>query len=186
MVYDGGGCRRGPFAFCDYEVLAYPDQFPLNRLSRSTISKLQRRWRASASHSLIYFVPDYQKPMQMADVVVRFLGQHNYVMSERGFFVIRRNSSAEESKQWAQSIISKLIEERGDSFSLSAGVSEYPFQRYSKTEITRNCQKAILHGEFFGYRSVVIFDAVSLNISGDIYYGEGDLSGAVREYRLGL
>jgi tetratricopeptide (TPR) repeat protein len=179
-------CRRGPFAFCDYEVLAYPDHFPLNRLSRSTVSKLQRRWRPSVNHSLIYFVPDYQKPMQMADVVVRFFGQHNYVMSEKGFFVIRRNASAEESKQWAQSIIRKLIEESGDGFSLSAGVSEYPFQRYSKTEIIRNCQKAIMHGEFFGYRSVVIFDAVSLNISGDIYYGEGDLSGAVREYRLGL
>ncbi len=179
-------CKRGPFAFCDYEVLAYPDHFPLNRFSRSTVSKLQRRWKTSKRHSLIYFVPDYQKPIQMADVVVRFLGQHNYVVSEEGFFVIRRNSSAEESKQWAHTLINTLVEERGDGFSLSAGVSEYPFRRYSKTEIIRNCQKAILHGEFFGYRSVVVFDAVSLNISGDIYYGEGDLFGAVREYRLGL
>ena len=179
-------CRRGPFAFCDYDLLAYPDHFPLNRLPRSIITKLQRRWSNSENHSLIYFVPDYQKPMQMADVVVRFLGQNNYVISEAGIFVIKRNSTAEESKKWAQAIIEKLVEERGDGVSMSAAVSEYPFQHYSKTEIIRNCQKAILHGEFLGYRSVVIFDAVSLNISGDIYFGEGDLSGAVREYRRGL
>ncbi len=179
-------CRRGPFAFCDYDVLAHPDHFPLNRLSRSVISRLQRRWRTSTQYSLIYFVPDYQQPDQMADAVVRFLGQHNYVMSEGGVFVIKRNATAKESGQWAQSIIDKLVEERGDGFSLSAGVSEFPFRRYSRTEIIRNCQKAILHGEFLGYKSVVIFDAVSLNISGDVYYGEGDLSGAVREYRCGL
>ena len=96
-----------------------------------------------------------------------------------GFFVIRCDSAAEDSKQWAEGIIKTLVKEKGSGFSLSAGISEYPFKRYAKTEIVRNCQKAILHAEFFGYGSVVVFDAVSLNISGDIYYGEGDLAGAV-------
>ncbi len=179
-------CRRGPFAFCDYDALAHPEHFPLHRVSRSTISKLQRRWKNSSAHSLIYFVPDYKRPQEMADVVVRFFGKHNYVMADDGFFVIRCNSTAEDSKQWAEGIIATLIGEKDSGFSLSAGISEYPFQRYAKTEIVRNCQKAILHAEFFGYGSIVVFDAVSLNISGDIYYGEGDLAGAVREYRHGL
>ena len=179
-------CSRGPFAFCDYDSLAHPEHFPLHRVSRSTISRLQRRWKNSHAHSLIYFVPDYKRPQEMADVVVRFFGQHNYVMADDGFFVIRGDATAEESKQWAEGIINTLVKEKGSGFSLSAGISEYPFQRYAKTEIVRNCQKAILHAEFFGYGSVVVFDAVSLNISGDIYYGEGDLAGAAREYRLGL
>ena len=179
-------CSRGPFAFCDYDSLAHPEHFPLHRVSRSTTSKLQRRWKNSESHSLIYFVPDYKRPQEMADVVVRFFGQHNYVMADNGFFVIRCDSTAQASKQWAEGMINSLVKEKGDGFSLSAGISEYPFQRYAKTEIVRNCQKAILHAEFFGYGSVVVFDAVSLNISGDIYYGEGDLAGAAREYRLGL
>jgi tetratricopeptide (TPR) repeat protein len=46
--------------------------------------------------------------------------------------------------------------------------------------------KALLHGEFYGYMSCVVFDALSLNVSGDIHFGEGDLVGAVREYRHGL
>ena len=179
-------CRRGPFGFCDYDSLAHPEHFSLNRISRSTAAKLQRRWKNSQAHSLIYFVPDYKKPQDMADVVMRFFGNHNYVMADDGFFVIRTELTANDSKKWAEGLIKTLIEEKGNGFSLSAGISEYPFHGYTKTEIIRNCQKAILHAEFFGYGSVVVFDAVSLNISGDIYYGEGDLAGAVREYRLGL
>ncbi|PID76531.1 MAG: hypothetical protein CSB24_06105, partial [Deltaproteobacteria bacterium] len=45
---------------------------------------------------------------------------------------------------------------------------------------------ACVHGEFFGSGSVVVFDSVSLNISGDIFYSEGDLRRAIKEYRLGL
>jgi len=179
-------CKRGPFAFCDYDVLAYPDHFPLKRLPRSTVSKLQRRWRNNEQHSLIYFVPDYKQPSEITDILVAYFGQHTYVMSEEGFFVIRRNSTAKQSQRWAESLSEELIKEKGKGYSLSAGISEYPFQRYTKSEIIRNCQKAVLHGEFLGYGSSVIFDAVSLNISGDIYYAEGDLAGAVREYRHGL
>ena len=43
-----------------------------------------------------------------------------------------------------------------------------------------------MHAAFFGPGSVVVFDAVSLNISGDIFYGDGDLESAVREYKRGL
>ena len=143
-------CRRGPFAFCDYDSLAHPEHFPLHRISRSTLTKLQRRWKNSYAHSLIYFVPDYKRPQEMADVVVRFFGKHNYVMADDGFFIMRCDSTAEDSKHWAEGIITTLTNEKGSGCSLSAGISEYPFQRYAKTEIVRNCQKAILHAEFFG------------------------------------
>ncbi|MEE4166169.1 MAG: tetratricopeptide repeat protein, partial [Desulfocapsaceae bacterium] len=179
-------CRRGPFGFCDYESLAHPEYFPLNHESRSVRSKLQRRWKNSHCHSLVYFVPDYKQVKEVADLVVRFFGNHEYVVSEKGFFVIRCDSTAEDSRQWAEELISRITSEQGNGLSLSAGISGYPFQDYTKTEIIRNCQKAILHAEFFGYGSVAVFDALSLNISGDVYYGEGDLAGAVREYRQGL
>jgi tetratricopeptide (TPR) repeat protein len=46
--------------------------------------------------------------------------------------------------------------------------------------------KALLHGTFLGPGSCVVFDSLSLNVSGDAYFGESDLSSAVREYRKGL
>ena len=179
-------CKRGPFAFCDFDALAHPEQFPLRRFPAKTTAKLRRRWKKWNTFALVYFVPDFKKPAQMADVLLNYFSTHPSVVSEEGFFVIQRNSSAIEAKNWAESLIKQLIEDRGKGFSLSAGISEYPFRNYSRTEIARNCLKAILHGEFFGYGSVVVFDAISLNISGDIYYGEGDLSSSVREYKRGL
>ena len=43
-----------------------------------------------------------------------------------------------------------------------------------------------MHTAFYGPGTITSFDKVSLNVSGDIYYGEGDLVRAVREYRKGL
>ena len=66
------------------------------------------------------------------------------------------------------------------------GVSSYPFADFRKSELLLNCRKALFHGTFLEAGVVVIFDAVSLNISGDVFYGEGDLVRAVKEYRRGL
>jgi len=49
-----------------------------------------------------------------------------------------------------------------------------------------NACKALQHTLFFGPGTLTGFDGVSLNISGDVCYNEGDMTGAVREYRLGL
>ena len=49
-----------------------------------------------------------------------------------------------------------------------------------------NARKALLHAEFYGPGHAVQFDAVSLNVSGDIHFSDGDLAGALREYRRGL
>ncbi len=70
--------------------------------------------------------------------------------------------------------------------SCSAGIAWYPCLDYSRGALPANCRKALLHASFYGPGSVVVFDGVSLNVSGDRYYMEGDLGGAVREYRQGL
>ncbi|RPH40197.1 MAG: tetratricopeptide repeat protein [Desulfobulbaceae bacterium] len=69
---------------------------------------------------------------------------------------------------------------------MSAGIACYPHADFKKSEILINCRKALLHSAFFGSGSITAFDAVSLNVSGDIYYSDGDLPSAVREYRRGL
>ena len=44
----------------------------------------------------------------------------------------------------------------------------------------------MLHAGFLGPDTVTLFDGVSQNVCGDIYYGEGDLVRAVKEYSKGL
>jgi len=179
-------CKRGPFAFCDYEFIANPAQFPLRPMARSPISKLQRYWRHLDNFSLIYLRPDFLRCEQCDRFITTYLKDEIVVKENLGYFVIREKSTAETSKLWIEHIIKEMLEEHGKQYSFSAGISEFPFENYAKTETIRNCQKALLHGTFYGKTSFVIFDALSLNVSGDAFFAEGDLKGAVREYRRGL
>lgn len=69
---------------------------------------------------------------------------------------------------------------------VSIGIAVYPVLSYAKTDILKNAHKALDHADFFGADSCVVFDSVSLNISGDKCYQSGDLEGAMNEYYLAL
>lgn len=70
--------------------------------------------------------------------------------------------------------------------SFSAGVAPFPCGSFRKAAIALNARKALMHATFHGAAGVSLFDAVALNISGDVYYNDGDLTEAIREYQLGL
>ncbi|MBU0545422.1 MAG: tetratricopeptide repeat protein [Proteobacteria bacterium] len=69
---------------------------------------------------------------------------------------------------------------------VTSGVAEYPAFSYKKHEIIENARKALEHADFFGPGSIVTFDAVSLNISGDKLYQNGDINGAIKEFMTAL
>jgi tetratricopeptide (TPR) repeat protein len=69
---------------------------------------------------------------------------------------------------------------------VSIGISLYPLMMYTRDETIENARKALNHAAFFGPDSMVEFDAVSLNISGDNFYQRGDLDGAVKEFQKAL
>jgi tetratricopeptide (TPR) repeat protein len=69
---------------------------------------------------------------------------------------------------------------------ISIGIASYPTITYKKNQILDNAKKALDHASFFGPKSCVAFDSVSLNISGDKYYQHGDLDGAMEEFKLAL
>ena len=70
--------------------------------------------------------------------------------------------------------------------SVSIGVAIYPMLDYDRGQIVENARKALVHASFLGPASVVAFDAVSLNISGDALYQAGDVAGAAQEFERGL
>jgi tetratricopeptide (TPR) repeat protein len=66
------------------------------------------------------------------------------------------------------------------------GIAEFPCIDFKKNQVIDNAQKAMVHASFFGVNSRVVFDAVSLNISGDLYYQHGHIAEAIEEFTAAL
>ncbi|MGD1971118.1 MAG: tetratricopeptide repeat protein [Desulfobacterales bacterium] len=69
---------------------------------------------------------------------------------------------------------------------VSAGIAEYPTLNYQTSDVLANALKALDHAAFLGPNSAVLFDAVSLNISGDQLFDKGDLKGSIEEFKQAL
>ena len=69
---------------------------------------------------------------------------------------------------------------------LTIGVAAYPKIGYGREHILDNAVKALDHAMFFGPDSAVVFDAVSLNVSGDGLYDRGDIYAAMDEFKRAL
>jgi tetratricopeptide (TPR) repeat protein len=99
-----------------------------------------------------------------------------------GCFFTPRNQTT--SLKLAQEIKKNLAESTHETVSI--GIASYPTLGFKKEEILDNAVKALDHAAFFGPASIVAFDAVSLNISGDNLYQNGDINGAVGEYKIAI
>src|SRR4030042_6233018 len=86
-----------------------------------------------------------------------------------------------ECLQTGQAIQEELSKRRKETVSI--GVAQYPTLNFSRSQVFENAVKALDHAAFFGSNSRIVFDAVSLNISGDARYQEGDVEGAIREFQ---
>lgn len=94
------------------------------------------------------------------------------------------NHDAQSAKGIAQQIIDTLAQTTLDRVTI--GLSQFPHLAYDRSDAMQNACKALNHAAFFGPSSIVIFDAISLNISGDLYYQSQDLGTAITEYNAAL
>lgn len=69
---------------------------------------------------------------------------------------------------------------------VSAGIAEYPTLSFQPAQVLDNARKALDHAAFLGPNSAMIFDAVSLNISGDQLFDQGDIKGSIEEFQQAL
>ena len=81
--------------------------------------------------------------------------------------------------------IKKILAESTDE-TISIGIASYPTLSFTRGQIIDNAGKALDHAAFFGPDSIVSFDAVSLNISGDNLYQNGDIDSAIAEFKTAL
>lgn len=80
----------------------------------------------------------------------------------------------------AAKIRSDFGHNRGDC--LSIGIAGYPCHHFTKERILDNAVKALDHATFLGPDTTVRFDSVSLNISGDRLYAQGNLEESINEF----
>lgn len=69
---------------------------------------------------------------------------------------------------------------------LVVGIASFPCLDYEKIDTLQNARKATDHATILGASGIVVFDALTLNVSGDQLFELGDISGAMAEYGRGL
>jgi tetratricopeptide (TPR) repeat protein len=93
-------------------------------------------------------------------------------------------AGAAEAGQVAEGLLAQLAQVTQRK--LRAGVAAAPCPASRPGDLLDDAAKALVHAGFLEPGSVVAFDAVSLNISGDALFAQGRLSEAVAEYERGL
>lgn len=179
--------KRGNFSFCDYKALAYPEKHPLCKPTPQVLSLVRDLWKSQKYFSLVqvYFgttssINNFTSYLENSEI-------SNFVHVDNSVYLVM----ADENMKTIEVQVAKLLNDYTEresipSNSYSVGIAPYPLSNFTKSETVLNCKKALLHGQFFGVGSIVTFDAVSLNISGDVLYGDGDFVGAIKEYKKGL
>jgi len=179
--------RRGPYALCTYNSISNPERHPLKKVAPAVMAKLRKYWDFADAFALLIISQDKEgyggsfpkRLMALIEAEVPMIS-----INENEIFVFLGNGNPQKAKSWIRNLKKKLPTDIDTTY--STGIAYYPCIDFKKTDIPLNCRKALLHASFFGPDSTVVFDGVSQNVSGDIYYGEGDMIRAVKEYRKGL
>lgn len=181
--------KRGPFGICDTDAVdeQRPHLFQLTH--PSLLGKLKRKWRNLSQFSLAVFSLPSQGQCSAAcvDRIRQFVPQGGvYLEGEGPLALMLLPAATQESVRHCLHSIRCVLQECYGAGAVSIGIAAWPCLDYAKSDIPGNCLKALLHGSFLGPESMVFFDHLSLNISGDCFFEEGDYRTAIREYRRGL
>ncbi|MDY0227998.1 MAG: diguanylate cyclase [Desulfomicrobium apsheronum] len=79
-----------------------------------------------------------------------------------------------------------LEDERFAGLEKSVGIAAFPFLDYTRSDILENARKALDHAEFLHDERIACFDSVSLNISADRLFAQGETYDAIAEYKKAL
>ncbi len=177
--------KRGVFALCSSAALS-PENNQLPPIAPEIMSALKNIWRGVNQFSIILLKRDIARDTSFPERVLSLMGD-NAVAIPAGTekcIIYLAGLDDQESRQWAHNLSTRLKNLQLGTF--SQGLASYPCPGFKKIDIPMNAAKALTHASFYGPGAITAFDSVSLNISGDIYYNEGDINSAIQEYRLGL
>ncbi len=87
-------------------------------------------------------------------------------------------------RDFANAFQEKLLERRKNTIYI--GLATYPLAEFKRNDTVDYAWKSLIHATMLGPGSVVALDAVSLNISGDNLYQDGNIAAAIEEYQNAL
>jgi tetratricopeptide (TPR) repeat protein len=120
----------------------------------------------------------HQALMQILDTRAHpFQGAH---WKESLYIGLLPDSDPTAADACARDIQAELARSRPETISI--GITAFPLLDFNATQSVANGGKALDHAAFFGPGTRTVFDAVSLNISGDHYYQAGDVDQAIAQY----
>jgi len=193
--------RRGPYSLCDEAFLVRKEQHPFALPAAPVLRRLQKKWRGLDQFGLLLVSFAHKEKMQdgkeiqaLPDFDSILPNSHpssasctsytSHLLNANEQLILLPDLSFEQTglqaKQLAQNIAKNT-----DALP-SVGFCHWPTVGVTKIECIRSCRKAMLHAGFYEKGAVVAFDALSYNVSGDLYFDEGDYKQAIREYRAGL
>jgi tetratricopeptide (TPR) repeat protein len=179
--------RRGPYALCTYSSTSKADIHPLKKVNSTVLAKLRKLWADTDTFAILLISEDRKLqgekfPKRLLALIEPFA--EVIPLNECEIFVFLKNADEKKALNWARNFKKKMPGDLGATYSI--GIACFPCIDFKKTDVPQNARKALLHTGFFGPDTMIAFDGISQNVSGDIFYSEGDLVRAVREYRKGL
>ena len=174
--------KRGPFGLCAYTSLVDRASHPLYPPSGKIVRRLRHLMKDEKQFGLVELQADDPSILFTEELFSEVLGVPVTTDASSGYVFLAKMTERE-VLAWCQAVQTFFAENH---LRFSMGVCVYPFGKFRKGEMIGNCRKALLHTAFFGPGSCTVFDGVTLNISGDVYYNEGDMVKAAREYQSGL
>ncbi len=176
--------KRGPFAFCNFSSIEDAANHPLAPSSPPLVRWLLKVSRKLNRFSLIQF--DCGSELLVESVVNVAGSDAEYFTDDNSVYLLLAEEGEKEALKTGTQILKYFGTKENNGTAVNAGISSFPLSDFRKSELLLNCRKALCHAAFLTPGSLVCCDGVSFNISGDIYYGDGDIVLAVKEYQRGL
>ncbi|MGD9950772.1 MAG: tetratricopeptide repeat protein [Desulfobulbus sp.] len=179
--------KRGPFGLCDIDTLEARHSHPFLLSDPQLFERGRQHWSRLRSFTLT-LITFQQAP---EDVILSWIALRQDEIEKKGGAVLAhaQNVLLIFPDQLHNTVVDPVVEDARQHFGAEpfyAGVASWPCLDFTKGDVVGNCLKAQRHASFFGPGSLVSFDHLSLNISGDYFFDEGDYRAALREYRRGL
>lgn len=189
--------RKPPFAGSGALMENYPDMLSGSALIEHALTAIDKApafgvmtIRLDHNHQKNVSATDNIDPAHILNtgkVIAQTSERHNSIWGQLnhdtwGCFLPDADEAA--CIQWSRALKADLSGQKLPG--ATVGIALYPCGDFTRSQIVDNAWKALDHAAFFGPDASAVFDAVSLNISGDRYYQEGDIQGAVTEFKTAL
>ncbi len=175
--------RRGPFAFCNYGSLKRAADHSLAPPPAVLARWLRRKTRLMRQFALLQFDQINKALLQS----VRSFSAEGWEMfcGENELYLLLPEKGGTAAAT-GREILDTVQKRNPAAEKINCGIGVFPTGDFRKSEMLLNCRKALSHAAFLEPGSVVVCDEVSCNIAGDMFYGDGDIILAVKEYKRGL